>query len=207
MANYDPPQSLLKRVAVGSLDLIASFEILGLLISKVIGSRPNPPSADDEGVITFRGSASGIGFDIEGWPALLLIALVIAYLVILGRSGGTIFQRLFGMKRCEQSLAIPVAKYDPPEPLWKRVTAAVYDFLLVSIALGILIENTIGSRPGEVALGAATGASPPAGQWHFKIDLEGWPQWLWWALIVAYFVILNRTGGTVFQRLFGMKRA
>ena len=27
------------------------------------------------------------------------------------------------------------------------------------------------------------------------------------ALIIAYFVVLGRTGGTVFQRLFGMKRA
>jgi hypothetical protein len=27
------------------------------------------------------------------------------------------------------------------------------------------------------------------------------------AFIVAYFVVLGRTGGTVFQRLFGIKRA
>ena len=27
------------------------------------------------------------------------------------------------------------------------------------------------------------------------------------ALIIAYFVVLGRTGGTVFQRLFGLKRA
>jgi hypothetical protein len=30
---------------------------------------------------------------------LLLLVLVIAYFIVLGRTGGTVFQRLFGMKR------------------------------------------------------------------------------------------------------------
>jgi hypothetical protein len=32
---------------------------------------------------------------------LLLLVLVIAYFVVLGRTGGTVFQRLFGMKRAK----------------------------------------------------------------------------------------------------------
>jgi hypothetical protein len=32
---------------------------------------------------------------------LLLLALIIAYFVLLGRAGGTVFQRLFGMKRAK----------------------------------------------------------------------------------------------------------
>jgi hypothetical protein len=30
---------------------------------------------------------------------LLVFALVVAYFVVLGQTGGTVFQRLFGMKR------------------------------------------------------------------------------------------------------------
>jgi hypothetical protein len=38
-------------------------------------------------------------YELGGWPVLLAFALVIAYFVILGQTGGTVFQRLFGMKR------------------------------------------------------------------------------------------------------------
>lgn len=33
------------------------------------------------------------------WGAGLLVVLIVAYFVVLGRAGGTVFQRLFGMKR------------------------------------------------------------------------------------------------------------
>jgi hypothetical protein len=38
---------------------------------------------------------------LSGWAALPLIVLVIAYFVVLGRTGGTVFQRLFSMKRAK----------------------------------------------------------------------------------------------------------
>jgi hypothetical protein len=40
-------------------------------------------------------------FGLDGWPALICIVLVVLYFVALGRSGGTVFQRLFGMKRAK----------------------------------------------------------------------------------------------------------
>ena len=54
-----------------------------------------------------------------------------------------------------------------------------------------------------------------AAQWLWR-HLTFWRQsfrfWLFLivavvVLVIAYFVLLGRTGGTVFQRLFGMKRA
>ena len=38
-------------------------------------------------------------FGIGPVTTLVLLALVIGYFVVLGRTGGTVFQRLFGMKR------------------------------------------------------------------------------------------------------------
>jgi hypothetical protein len=38
---------------------------------------------------------------LSGSSSLLLIGLIIAYFVIMGRTGGTIFQRLFRMKRAK----------------------------------------------------------------------------------------------------------
>jgi hypothetical protein len=36
-------------------------------------------------------------FALGPWASLTLLALIIAYFVVLGRTGGTVFQRLFGM--------------------------------------------------------------------------------------------------------------
>jgi hypothetical protein len=41
-------------------------------------------------------------FGLDGWPALIALVLVVAYFAVLGRTGGTVFQRLFGMKRASR---------------------------------------------------------------------------------------------------------
>jgi hypothetical protein len=90
VAVYDPPQPLWKRNTAGILDFLLSFFVFGFLLSKIFG---NVPSA------TPSGSEATISFNLGTWPTLLLLALIIAYFVVLGRTGGTVFQRLFGMKR------------------------------------------------------------------------------------------------------------
>jgi hypothetical protein len=96
-----------------------------------------------------------------------------------------------------------MAVWDPPQPLWKRNLAGILDFLLASIGFGYLLFK----------LGLGSPASPPpglpAGSTTVTVgfNLGPWPSLLLLLLVVAYFVILGRTGGTVFQRLFGMKRA
>ena len=63
------------------LDLITSFLVLGYIIAKLTGN-------------TTEG-----GFQLNGAPALVLFALVIAYFVVLGRyGGGTIWQRILKTK-------------------------------------------------------------------------------------------------------------
>lgn len=95
MPTYVPPQPFWRRAVAGVLDFTAAYTLFGILIARTIGSRPSVSNAS----IDFKFNASGPGFGIEGWPGLLLFAFVIAYFVVLGRTGGTIFQRLFGMQR------------------------------------------------------------------------------------------------------------
>jgi RDD family len=92
MAVYDPPQPLWKRNLAGILDFLLAFFVLGFLLSKIFGNQPQPPVANSAGTTTEF-------FSLAGWPALLLFVLIVAYFVVLGRTGGTVFQRLFGMKR------------------------------------------------------------------------------------------------------------
>lgn len=65
----------------------------------------------------------------------------------------------------------------------KKVFAAILDFLTVFIAGGLVI--------GELTGGLTDGG--------FK--LEGVPALILFALIIAYFVIGARTGGTLWQRI------
>lgn len=59
------------------LDLIFSFFIFGFIIASITGD-------------TTEG-----GFELNGLPAIILFALVIAYMVGMPRIGGRLFQRLF----------------------------------------------------------------------------------------------------------------
>ena len=64
------------------LDFVLAFVVLGYGIAMLTG-----------------GTTEG-GFELNGGPALIFFALLIAYFVGMGRyGGGTIFQRLLGTKR------------------------------------------------------------------------------------------------------------
>ena len=93
MATYNPPQPMWKRNVAGILDFLLAIIVLGYPLSKLAGNQsPNPPSFGS-------GTRTVELVGVSGWSALLLLVLVIAYFVVLGRTGGTVFQRLFGMRR------------------------------------------------------------------------------------------------------------
>ena len=91
-----------------------------------------------------------------------------------------------------------MAQYDPPQPLWKRNTAAILDCLLVLIVGGHLLAKPRSTPPPPFAPGVTMVE---------VFHVEPWAIIVLIFVIIAYFVILGRTGGTIFQRLFGMKRA
>ncbi len=95
-----------------------------------------------------------------------------------------------------------MATYDPPQPMWKRNVAAILDFLLALVVLGYPLSRLSGDNLSPQPM------IGPAGTKTVElIGVSGWPALVLLVLIIAYFVVLGRTGGTVFQRLFGMKRA
>jgi hypothetical protein len=93
-----------------------------------------------------------------------------------------------------------MAAYDPPQPLWKRTVAGVLDFFLASMAVGLLLSKVFGNQSAATLVVTRTGTHTE----FFSLGI--WLTLLMIALVIAYFVILGRTGGTIFQRLFGMKR-
>jgi hypothetical protein len=95
MAIYDPPQPMWKRNVAGILDFLLAVIVLGYPLSKLPGNQSTNPPSFGPGTTTVE----LVG--LSGRPALLLLALLIAYFVVLGRTGGTVFQRVFGMKRAK----------------------------------------------------------------------------------------------------------
>jgi hypothetical protein len=95
MAVYDPPQPLWKRNVAGILDFFLAAIVFGLLLWQLFGSAPHAP------VMHANGTTTTEVFSLGPWPTLLLVAMTVVYFVALGRTGGTIFQRLFGMKRAK----------------------------------------------------------------------------------------------------------
>jgi hypothetical protein len=92
-----------------------------------------------------------------------------------------------------------MATYDPPQPLWKRNVAGILDFLLAASVFGVVVYLALGTAPHTVTNSAGATAE------SWGLDLG--PTLLLLVLIVIYFVLLGRLGGTIFQRLFRMKRA
>jgi hypothetical protein len=73
-----------KRSLAPILDWITVFGVGGYVI----------------GAATGKLETEGVGFDLEGWPALLLLAVVIAYFYVGRRvAGGTPWDRIFGIGR------------------------------------------------------------------------------------------------------------
>ena len=93
-----------------------------------------------------------------------------------------------------------MASYDPPQPLWKRNLAGVLDFLLALLCFGYVLNKLFGHEPAPPVINATVKTTELVG-------LNGWAALITLVLIVAYFVGMGRTGGTIFQRLFGMKRS
>ena len=74
--------STARIVSAFLLDLLTSFIVFGYLIAM------------------FTGDTTEGGFELDGMPALILFALVIAYFVVMGRyMGGTLWQRILRTKR------------------------------------------------------------------------------------------------------------
>lgn len=69
---------------------------------------------------------------------------------------------------------------------WKVVTAAILDFLLVFLGGGYIIAKLTG------------------GVTENGFELNGAPALALFALVVAYFVVMKRLGGTLFKRLLGV---
>ena len=93
-----------------------------------------------------------------------------------------------------------MATYDPPQPLWKRNVAGISDFILSVLLFGFVFTKIFGTQPGPqiVIPGAVT---------HEVAGLSGLPLLATAIAVIAYFIVLGRTGGTIFQRLLQMKRS
>jgi uncharacterized membrane protein YoaK (UPF0700 family) len=72
-------------------------------------------------------------------------------------------------------------------PTWKKVVAGILDFLTIFIGGGYLIA-------------LATGNTTDGG-----FELNGAPALLAFALVIAYFVLMPRFGGTIWQRILKTK--
>jgi hypothetical protein len=71
------PVATWRKVLAAILDFITVFALGGYTIA------------------SFTGDTSGAGFELNGWPALLLFAIIILYFTVFSRYlGGTLWQRL-----------------------------------------------------------------------------------------------------------------
>ena len=68
-------------------------------------------------------------------------------------------------------------------PHWRIITAFLLDLILSFVIIGYVVA-------------AVTGQTTKNG-----FQLNGLPALVWFGLIIAYFIVGGRTGGTVFQRL------
>jgi hypothetical protein len=81
--------------------------------------------------------------------------------------------------------------------MWKRNTAGILDFVLATTVFGLLLYQLF----PDIKVTHVNGATQTV------YGIGPWATVLLLVLVIAYFIILGRTGGTVFQRLFGMRRA
>jgi len=91
MAEYDSPQPLWKRNLAGILDFVLAMTVFGILSAQIFGPGTPPPN------VTQNPNTSTVW--LSGWALIVTVLLTVGYFIVLGRTGGTVFQRLFGMKR------------------------------------------------------------------------------------------------------------
>lgn len=82
-------------------------------------------------------------------------------------------------------MSSPVQPAAPkPVSTWRKVVAAILDFIFVFGVVGYVIARVTGNTTEE------------------GFDLKGGPALLLFAIVILYFVIFTRfLGGTIFQRL------
>jgi hypothetical protein len=81
MENPKPPPNW-KIITAAILDFVLAFLLFGTIIAKMTGN------------------TNENGWHLNGWPAALLIALIVAYFVIGNRMfGGTVYKHLLGTAR------------------------------------------------------------------------------------------------------------
>jgi len=97
MATYNPPQPMWKRNVAGILDFVLASIVFGFALGKVMPAAPHMPPKIPGATTTTE------LFSLSGTATILLLVLIVAYFLVLGRTGGTVFQRLFGMKRASAS--------------------------------------------------------------------------------------------------------
>ena len=85
--------------------------------------------------------------------------------------------------------AVPEPKAEAkPIPTWRKVVAAILDFIFVFGVGGYVIAAMTGNLTEE------------------GFNLKGGPALLLFAIVILYFIIFRRyLGGTIFQRLLGAR--
>lgn len=82
MATPGTPAAVWKRVIASILDFLMVFFVGGYLIGSATGMR------------------TAEGFNLTGWPAALLFAVIVVYFFVGRRlAGGTLWDRVFGITR------------------------------------------------------------------------------------------------------------
>jgi hypothetical protein len=75
-----------------------------------------------------------------------------------------------------------------PAATWRKVVAAILDFIFVFAIAGYAIAQFTGNTTDE------------------GFELKGGPALLLFAIVILYFIVFRRfLGGTVFQRLLGAR--
>lgn len=82
----------------------------------------------------------------------------------------------------------PTAAQAKPVSTWRKVFAGILDFIFVLVIGGYAIASITGNTTEE------------------GFSLKGGPAFILFAIIILYFVIFTRfLGGTVWQRLLGVR--
>jgi len=82
MSDEAKPVGTGRKVIAGILDALTSFFGIGYIVAKLTGNTTEN------------------GFQLNGAPALVMIALIAAYFILLPKyAGGTIWQRILGTRR------------------------------------------------------------------------------------------------------------
>ncbi|MBZ9653473.1 hypothetical protein [Phyllobacterium lublinensis] len=74
-----------------------------------------------------------------------------------------------------------------PTAHWRIILAFVLDLITAFFVFGYLVATLLGGRTGD------------------GFALSGWPALVALMLIIAYFVIGNRLGGTLWKRILGVR--